>query len=108
MRADGVDYEIDAVLFLRLDRRRRQVRTVETRRTMHMLGRDQRTDDRMRATGEDGNIRPAGQFHQFQAVGDGVIEVDVAGGGDQSENLERLLLPEDRQDGSRLVLTRIG
>ncbi|MNT90070.1 hypothetical protein D3C72_2309040 [compost metagenome] len=62
----------------------------------------------MGATGKDRNIRPTGQFHQLQAVGDRVIKADVAGSRDQSENVEGLRLAEDHQDSRCLVLAGIG
>lgn len=62
----------------------------------------------MRAAGENGYVRPAGQFHQLEAIGDRVVEADIAGRGDQPQHVEGLPLAKNHQDGGGLVLAGIG
>jgi hypothetical protein len=75
---------------LRFDRRRRQIGAVEAGRTMDMFGHDQGSDDRMRAAGEDRDVGSTGQFHQLEAIGDRVVEIDVSSGGAEAKHVKNL------------------
>jgi hypothetical protein len=94
------------MLFASLGLGRGQVVAIEAGRPVHMVGNDQRFQNRSWTSREHGNIRAPRKLQDLERVDDGMIESDVACGGHKAENLERLGRGQHHHDGRRLILPR--
>ena len=95
---------------LRLQGHRRlgQVRTVEPGAAVDVLGGHQRAPQRPDAAGMDRDVGAARELEDLAGIARGPLEADIAGDGDDPEQLDLLRRGQCQQDGDGIVLARIG
>ena len=86
--AERLDDEVDAVLGLELHRRLGQVGTVEAGLAVDMLGGDQLPPHRPLAAGIDRDFGAPGELDDLEGVPRGQAQADIAGDGDDAEDVE--------------------